>query len=223
VTPSVNTSLLFEVVTSSSAGYLTTCLKDTLGSQLGNTLLLQSGISLELSDISALYDVPIVSTEQGLNILYTLSTWEDCLQQLLSEEVKSVVIVTDENILISSSEPTDLPTSAPTFSPVSSAPTSSPLSSSGKSIGAEIADTWWVIVIIMVVCPIIVCLLLKCVVLNNDKPIIENPNLAYMKMEEFEEANASLNEAPISKKRPISFDRVTDRLTYAPVDELAEF
>jgi len=208
--------LLLQTVTSKSAGYLTTCLKDSLGSDLGNTSLQQAGISVETGgvfEISALYNVPIVSAAEGEHIFVTLSTWRDCLQLLLSKEMESDVNVTYEDTLISSSEPTDLPTSAPTSSPVSS----------GKSIGAEIADVWWIIVIVVVVCPIIVCLVLKCVILRNDNPFIENPDLAYMKMEEFEEANKSLNEAPLSKRRTISFDRVSDRLTYAPVDELAEF
>jgi len=208
--------LLRQIVTSSSAGYLSTCLKDGIGSELGNTSLQQDGIPVEIGgvfEISVLYHVPIVSAAQGEQIFLKLSTWRDCLQLLLSKEMESVVNVTYEDTLISSSQPTDSPTSVPTSSPVSS----------GKSIGSEIADVWWIIVIVVVVCPIIVCLMLKCVILKNDNPFIENPDLAYMKMEEFEEASKSLNQAPISKKRTISFDRVSDRLTYAPVDELAEF
>jgi len=211
-----NTSSLLRVVTSNSAGYLTRCLQESLGGELGNASLLEAGIAINTGGtirVSALYDVPIVSAAEGVYIFTTFSMWGDCLQLLLSKELEAVVNVTYGSTIIVSSEPTDLPTLAPTASPVSS----------GKSIGAEIADVWWIIVIVVVICPILVCLLLKYVILKNDNPFIENPDLAYMKMEEFEEANASLNEAMASKKRTISFDRVSDRLTYAPVDELAEF
>lgn len=204
-----NSTLLIKVVRSSSVSYLTSCLQDSLGKELGNTSLLEVGDTVNSEMVSCLYNVPIVSTAQGDYLVATSSTWGDCFQLLISKALGVSMNVTYEGTIVESSEPTDLPTSAPT-------------SSSGNGIGAELAGVWWIIVIVVVVCPILVCLALKFFILKNVNPFIENPDLAYMQMEDFEEANASLNErVSMSQKRTTSFDR--DRLTYAPVDELAEF
>lgn len=132
----------------------------------------------------------------------------------------SIPIPTESPTDSSTESPTNIPSTNPT-SVSTDLPTPVP-TSSHKSIGSDLANIWYLIVIAVVVGPFLVCLLIKFCILKNCSPLIENPDLAYMQMEEFEEANASLNEAS-SVKRPLSFERMGDKMTYSPIDELTEF